>query len=96
MSDEEYSSEEERRQGRGRRQTSRRPQNMSFSSEEEEEDVVGAPSSLVHYNSNEKEDGEVHSTEEVAAKDIARPQLSKETVKTAMKRPRGLTRSPRT
>ena len=95
MSDEEYSSEEERRQGRGRRQTSRRPQNMSFSSEEEEEDV-GSPSSLVHYNSNEKEDGEVHSTEEVAAKDIARPQLSKETVKTAMKRPRGLTGSPRT
>ena len=68
---------------------------MSFSSEEEDKDV-GAPSSLVHNNSDEEEDGEVHSTEEVAAKDIAGPQLSKETVKTAMKRPRGLTRSPRT
>ena len=31
----------------------------------------------------DEEDGEVHSTEEVAAKDVAGPQLSKEVVKTA-------------
>ena len=68
---------------------------MSFSSEEKDEDV-GAPSSLVHNNSDEEKDGEVHSTEEVAAKDISGPQLSKETVKTAIKRPIGLTGSPRT
>ena len=79
MSDKEYSSEEERRQGRGRG-----PNYMSLSSDEED-DVVGAPSSPVHNLSEEEEDGKVHSTEEVAAKDVAGPQLSKEMVKTAMK-----------
>ena len=57
---------------------------MSLSSDEEDDDV-GAPSSLVHNLSDEEEDGEVNSTEEVAAEDLAGPQLSKETVKTAMK-----------
>ena len=33
----------------------------------------------------DEEDGEVHSTEEVAAKDVAGPQLSKEVIKTAVK-----------
>ena len=57
---------------------------MSLSSDEEDEDV-GAPSSPVHERSNKEEEGEVHSTEQVAAKDIVGPRLSKETVKTAMK-----------
>ena len=83
MSDEEYSSEEEPRQGRGRRQAVRGPHYMSLSSNEEVENV-SAPSSPVHDHSNDKE-GEADPADEVAAKDVARPQLSKETVKMAMK-----------
>ena len=80
MSDKEYSFEEERRQGRGHRG----PHDLSLSLDEEDDDI-GAPSSPVHERSNEEEEGEAHSTEEVAANDVAGPQLSKETVKTAMK-----------
>ena len=57
---------------------------MSLSLDEEDDDI-GAPSSPVHERSNKEEEGEAHSTEEVAANDVAGPQLSKATVKTAMK-----------
>ena len=81
MSDEEYLLEEERRQGRGR---GRGPNDMSVSSDEDDDDI-GAPSYPVHNLSKDEEDKEVHSTEEVAVKDVAGPQLSMEVVKTAMK-----------
>ena len=50
----------------------------------------------VHAHSDEEEDGEVHSAEEVAAKDIAGPQLSKETVKKTMKGAKGVDEIART
>ena len=81
MSDKDYLTEEERRPGRG--SPRRRAHDMSSSSNEE--DVGTSECSPVNDRSDGDEGGETDSTEEVAAKDVAGPQLSKETVMEAMK-----------
>ena len=82
MSDD-YSSEEERRLNRSQRP--RRDHDISSDGyDDKEEDDAGAPSSPAHYRSGEN-GGEEDPAEEVSAKDVAGPRLTKEAIKEAMK-----------
>ena len=84
MSDEDYSSEEERRLNRSQRL--RRDHDISSDKykDKEGEDAV-APRSPAHYRSNETKGGKEDSAEEISAKDVAGPQVTKEAIKEAMK-----------
>ena len=58
---------------------------MSSSSDEEEDEVGASEYSPINDHLDEEERGKADSTEELAAKDVAGPQLYKETVKEAMR-----------
>ena len=83
MLDYSYSTEEERCPGRKPRR--RGAHNISLSSDEEEDEVGALERLPVHAHSDKEERGDADFTEELAAKDVAGPQLSKGTVKEAMK-----------
>ena len=78
MLDEDYSTEEERRPGRGLRH--RGAHKMSSSSDEEEDNVCASERSPVNDHSDGEERGDADSTEELAAKDVAGSEVSKELV----------------